>query len=80
MSHCPRTSSMRAHTSQVVLELLSAFFVLCLWLLVGGLCFQEKRSEGEELKILERLFHPKIVPRCREVIGDRHCRRKPHPW
>ena len=80
MSHCPPTRSMRAHTLPVVLELLPAFFVLRPCSLVGGLCFQERRSEGEELTILERLFHPKIVPSCREVIGDGHCRRKPSPW
>lgn len=77
MSHCPPTSSMRAHTSQVALELLPAFFVLCPCSLVGGSCFQERRSEGEGLTGLERLCHPRIVPRSRDMIKNGHCKRKP---
>lgn len=69
MSHCPHTSSMRAHRLLCSCSLLFFFLgVLCPRSLLGGLCFQEARSEEEELTNLERLLQPKIMPRCREVL------------
>lgn len=73
----PAPSSRGAHTPQVVLELLSACFCAVPVLLgFGGSWFWERRNEGEELAALETLFDSKLVPRCREVTGDGHCRRK----
>lgn len=76
----PPPSSRGAHTLQVVLELLPVCFCAVPVLVgFGGSCFWE-RSEGGELAAWETLFDSKIVPRCREVTGDGHCRRKARPW
>lgn len=80
-SHHPPPSSRGAHTSQVVLELLPVCFCAMLMLVgFGGSWFWERRSEGKELAALETVFGSKIVPRCREVMGDGHCWRRARPW
>lgn len=80
-SHHPPPSSRGAHTLQVVLELLPVCFCAVPMLVgFGRSRIWERRNEGKGLTALGTLFDSKIVPRCREVMGDGHCRRRARPW
>lgn len=77
MSYCPPTSSMRAHTSQVVLEMLPAFF-LCYaharWMVDCDFRSGEVREKSSQIG---ETLSPQDHAQGREVVGDGHCRRKP---